>query len=86
MQAAIRRLTSLARYGYGLGPYLMLEILMPGGTMLALLLFIYRRRAVIIESLASRTPTLAKRVLEILAGLGWTGPVCLRSAILRSEP
>jgi hypothetical protein len=27
-----------------LGPYLMLEILLPGGTLLALLLFLYRRR------------------------------------------
>jgi hypothetical protein len=26
-----------------LGPYLVLEILMPGGTLLALLLFLYRR-------------------------------------------
>ena len=27
-----------------LGPYVMLEILLPGGTLLALLLFLYRRR------------------------------------------
>ena len=27
-----------------LGPYLILEILLPGGTLLALLLFLYRRR------------------------------------------
>ena len=27
-----------------LGPYLMLEILLPGGTLLALLLFLYRGR------------------------------------------
>jgi hypothetical protein len=26
------------------GPYLLLEILLPGGTVLALLLFLYRRR------------------------------------------
>jgi hypothetical protein len=29
-----------------LGPYLILEILLPGGTLLALLLFLYRRRRV----------------------------------------
>ena len=29
--------------GQKVGPYLMLELLMPGGTMLALLLFLYRR-------------------------------------------
>ena len=34
----------LRRVGRTLGPYLMLELLMPGGTMLALLLFLYRRR------------------------------------------
>jgi hypothetical protein len=32
------------RAGQKLGPYLMLEILMPGGTLLALLLFLYQRR------------------------------------------
>ena len=29
--------------GQKAGPYLMLELLMPGGTLLALLLFLYRR-------------------------------------------
>ena len=29
--------------GRKIGPYLMLELLMPGGTLLALLLFLYRR-------------------------------------------
>ena len=33
----------LRRIGQNLGPYLMLELLLPGGTMLALLLFLYRR-------------------------------------------
>ena len=33
----------LGRVGRRLGPYVMLELLMPGGTMLALLLFLYRR-------------------------------------------
>jgi len=33
----------LRRVGRKLGPYLMLELLMPGGTLLALLLFLYRR-------------------------------------------
>jgi len=31
--------------GQKVGPYLMLELLMPGGTLLALLLFLYRRGA-----------------------------------------
>jgi hypothetical protein len=33
-------MNSLGRFGH----YLMLEILVPGGTLLALLLFLYRRR------------------------------------------
>lgn len=34
----------LRQFAQGLGPYLMLEIFLPGGTLLALLLFLYRRR------------------------------------------
>jgi hypothetical protein len=34
----------LRRFGAKLGPYVLLELLLPGGTMFALLLFLYRRR------------------------------------------
>ena len=34
----------LRRLAQGFGPYLLLEIVMPGGTLLALLLFLYQRR------------------------------------------
>jgi hypothetical protein len=34
----------LGRYGQKLGPYLLLEIVIPGGSLLALLLFLYQRR------------------------------------------
>ena len=44
MDAIIRGLGLLRRFGQRAGPYLMLEILMPGGTLLALLLFLYQRR------------------------------------------
>jgi hypothetical protein len=43
MQAVVGSLEMLRRVGRKLGPYLMLEILLPGGTLLALLLFLYRR-------------------------------------------
>jgi hypothetical protein len=33
----------LRRVGQKLGPYLVLELVLPGGTMLALLLYLYRR-------------------------------------------
>jgi hypothetical protein len=44
MQRVISSLETLRRYGQKLGPYLVLEILLPGGTLFALLLFLYRRR------------------------------------------
>jgi hypothetical protein len=44
MEAVINGLGILRRFGQRVGPYLMLEILLPGGTLLALLLFVYRRR------------------------------------------
>ena len=44
MQTVIRSLTILRGLAEKLGPYLMLEILLPGGTLFALLLFLYRRR------------------------------------------
>ena len=40
----IARIQSLLRtWARKLGPYIVLEILLPGGTLLALLLFLYRR-------------------------------------------
>jgi hypothetical protein len=44
MRIVISSLGILRRIGQTWGPYLMLEILLPGGTLLALLLFLYRRR------------------------------------------
>ena len=44
MDAIIRGLLVLRRFGQSVGPYLVLEILLPGGTLLALLLFLYQRR------------------------------------------
>lgn len=44
MQLVISHLRTLRRFGQKLGPYLMLEIVLPGGTLFALLLFLYQRR------------------------------------------
>jgi len=44
MDWIMQKLGSLGRLAQGFGPYLVLEIVMPGGTLLALLLFLYRRR------------------------------------------
>ena len=43
MQIIRSSLGWLRRMGQKLGPYLVLELVLPGGTMLALLLFLYRR-------------------------------------------
>ena len=43
MQTIISTWEWVSRSAKGLGPYLMLEILLPGGTLLALLLFLYQR-------------------------------------------
>jgi hypothetical protein len=43
METVVRILDMLRAVAQKVGPYLMLEILLPGGTLLALLLFLYRR-------------------------------------------
>jgi hypothetical protein len=42
--AVVRKMRAWAGFIQKAGPYLLLEIVMPGGTLLALLLFIYQRR------------------------------------------
>lgn len=42
MQAILDILTFVRRWAQALGPYLLLELLLPGGTLLALGLFLYR--------------------------------------------
>lgn len=44
MQFLVRNLGMVREIARQLGPYLMLEILLPGGTVVALLVFLYRRR------------------------------------------
>ena len=56
MRMVMSRLGLLRQFGQKLGPYLMLEILLPGGTLLALLLFLYQRRKIGVGDVASRWP------------------------------
>ena len=44
MEIVIGWLGMLRRFGQKAGPYLMVEMLLPGGTLLALLLFLCRSR------------------------------------------
>jgi hypothetical protein len=65
MDRVMESLGLLRRLAQGFGPYLMLEIVMPGGTLLALLLFLYRRRK--FEAAGASRVVLA--VSRTLAGL-----------------
>ena len=44
MQGIMSWVGTLRRFGQMVGPYLMLEMLLPGGTLLALLVFVCQRR------------------------------------------
>jgi hypothetical protein len=63
MDRVMESLGLLRRVAQNFGPYLVLEIVMPGGTLLALLLFLYRRRKLEAVS-ASRTVLALGRVLS----------------------
>jgi hypothetical protein len=47
MQAVLRTIQVACRAGRRVWPYLMLELLMPGGSLMALLLFLHRRRKLV---------------------------------------
>jgi hypothetical protein len=63
MDRVMESLGLLRRVVQNFGPYLMLEIVMPGGTLLALLLFLYRRRKLEAAG-ASRAVLAVARVLS----------------------
>jgi len=44
MEAFVNGLKTLCRVAQNAGPYVLLEILMPGGTLCALLLYLWQRR------------------------------------------
>ena len=54
MQVLINSWVSLRRFAKQLGPYVMLEILLPGGTLFALLFFLYRSGKLNLGSVALR--------------------------------
>ncbi len=63
MQIVMSWLGILRRLGQKAGPYLMLEMLLPGGTLLALLLFLYQRRKPDIGRGAQRAVLVLMRTL-----------------------
>ena len=70
MQTVLSFLGILRRFGQNAGPYLMLEILLPGGTLLALLLFLYRHSKLDTRMDVPRTAVTLSRVLGSIAGPG----------------
>lgn len=69
MQAIISGLQTVRRLAQRLGPYVLLEILLPGGTFVALALFVYRNRTLPGGDLQSVVVPL-KRGLASLAECG----------------
>lgn len=67
MQTVLSNLGRWHRFGQKVGPYLMLEILLPGGTVLALLLFLYRHSKLNTGIDTPRTAVTLTRVLGRIA-------------------
>jgi hypothetical protein len=65
MQTVMNIMDILRRFGQKLGPYLILEILLPGGSLLALLLFIHRQRRAGVELAWRRSTTGQRQRYEI---------------------
>lgn len=53
MEIVVLILGALRRAVQRIGPYLLVELVLPGGTLLALLLFLYRRRQLRLASSAA---------------------------------
>ena len=93
MQRVMDHLETLRRYGQRLGPYLMLEILLPGGSLFALMLFLYQRRKLGVGRAGSRPALTLTRVLASLVPQGFFVPQpcflrasrALRSAVDNQE-
>ena len=62
------------------GPYLALEILLPGGTLFALLLFFYQRRQAAVEAGAPPVP-LGRALRQAAGDLLATGAEVLRGGL-----
>ena len=83
MLAVVRGLGILRRLVQTAGPYLMLELLLPGGTLLALLLFLYQRRRLGIGNIMPGTAIATMRTLPRRMGQGIFVPRarCLHLAV-----
>jgi hypothetical protein len=65
MAFLIEVLTALRRWAQVLGPYVIVEILLPGGTLFALLLFLYRRKWAVAAYRIDRPKRLERRPFTV---------------------
>ena len=65
MEVVIRTLEALRRCTQKLGPYLLLELLMPGGTLFALLLFLYQSKKLSFGAVTPRAAIAVTRALVV---------------------
>jgi len=66
MQIVLSFFGILRRFGQKFGPYLIVEMLLPGGTLIALLLFLYQRRK---SDIRRRVQCAVSAVTRTLAGV-----------------
>ena len=79
MQIVLNRLEKLRRVGQKFGPYLILEMLLPGGTLVALLLFLCRDGRLDTAGIAARAGENAEARHRHAAPLCALARACLSS-------
>jgi hypothetical protein len=65
MEVSLRILQALRRWGQRLGPYVLLELVMPGGTLFALLLFLYQSKKLSFGAVVPRAAMAVTRALVV---------------------
>jgi hypothetical protein len=85
MQTVISYLGIVRRLGRKFGPYLMVEMLLPGGTLLALLLFLYQRGKLDVRRDARRAVLAAMRTLAGLFEQRVLVPVPAKSTMSKTR-
>ena len=65
MDSIVKGWESVCRFGQRFGPYLLLEVLLPGGSLWAMLLYLYRRR------LANGAPAFISDTWRLSCRKGW---------------
>src|SRR5260221_4407705 len=87
MQIVMSWLGILRRIGQKAGPYLLLEMLLPGGTLLALLLFLVQRRPDIRSSVQGAVSVVTRTLASVFEPrILVPGPIKLTILVPKSRP